>query len=236
MKRAAAWSVHLLTASGAVWGLLALREIARGQVPSALGWMALAVLVDGLDGPIARRLDVDRQLPSIDGALLDNLVDYLNYVVVPAWLIHESGLVAPAWRLAVASAICVASAFQFAHRGAKEDGQWFRGFPSYWNVAAFYLLVLHPPPWLAAAILAALCLLVFVPVRYVYPSRTPRYRGLTLTLTVLWGLALGVLLLEYPMPRPWLVYGSLLYPVYYFGLSLSLGGTTASRPRAAEPC
>ena len=140
--RLAAWSVHLLTASGAVWALLALAAIDGQRFKLAWGWMALAMLTDALDGPLARRIRVADVLPSIDGALLDNLIDYVNYVVVPAYLVLRAELMPAGTGPAVAGVICLASAFQFVHVEAKTIHGCFRGFPSFWNVVAFYLVLL----------------------------------------------------------------------------------------------
>jgi phosphatidylcholine synthase len=232
---AAAWSVHLLTASGAVWGLLALDAIARARLKPALGWMALAVVVDGFDGVLARRARVRIVLPSVDGSLLDNVVDFLNYVVVPAFLLYRTGLLPSRLALAGAAAICLASAFQFTHAEAKAADR-FRGFPSYWNVVVFYLLLLRPDPWVASGVVAALCVLAFLPVTWVYPTRTRELRVPTLALTTAWAAAVGVLLWRYPDHSRWLAAASLVYVVYYLVLSLWLWRrrTPSAAPRRTK--
>lgn len=230
-RYAAAWSVHLLTASGAVWGLLALDAIARARLEHALGWMALAVVVDGIDGALARRVRVSVVLPYFDGSLLDNLVDFLNYVLVPAFLLLRAGLLPAGLGLAGGAAICLASAFQFAHAEAKAADR-FRGFPSYWNVVVFYLLLLRPDPWIASGIVAGLCLLAFAPVTWVYPTRTRELRTLTLALTIVWAGAVGALLWHYPDHPRWLAFASLAYIAYYLVLSLWLWRHGVERPRS----
>lgn len=238
-RRAGAWAVHLLTASGALCGLLALAGVAQGRYGTAFAWMAAALLIDSVDGTLARRLDVARTIPAIDGSLLDNLVDFLNYAVVPAFLLY-SGPALPAgtgpW---AASAVCLAAAFQFSHVQAKQDQRYFRGFPSYWNVVVLYLMLLRPAPWTALGIVAVLALLSFVPSLWVYPSRTPEWRRPTLVLTAAWLGCLGLLLLRYPEPMPLVLWGSLLYPAYYVALSffLTLRHAAATRgdPSASPP-
>jgi len=217
-----AWCVHLLTAAGSIPGLLALLDVGRGEFRGALLWMALAVLIDGVDGPLARRFRVARVLPAIDGALLDNLVDYLNYAVVPACFIYRLALLPEPLGLPAAAAICVAAAFQLAHRDAKSPAHMFRGFPSYWNFLAFYYLMLRPPGWLALALLLALVALSFAPVHFVYPTRTRSHRRTTALLTALFALLVLVAVVRYPRPTPWAVWGSLLYGVYYVALSVKL--------------
>jgi phosphatidylcholine synthase len=220
--RAAAWSVHLLTASGAVWALLTVLAVRDASWKAALGWMALAVLIDAMDGPLARRLRVATALPHVDGALLDNLIDYLNYAVVPAYFIYELHLLPAGLDIAAAAIICIASAFQFSHVEAKAGDQFFRGFPSYWNLVAFYFLFLRPQAWIALLVVLALSALTFVPIHYVYPTHTRRYRGLTLWLTAAYTLTILVAIIRYPTTSRWLIYGSLLYGLYYAGLSFKL--------------
>ena len=220
--RAGAWTIHALTASGAAWGLLALLAAGQGRFKSALGWMGLAVLVDAVDGPLARRFDVADVLPRIDGTLLDNLIDYLNYAVVPALFIHELGLLPAGFDTAGPVLICMASAFQFSHVEAKSPALLFRGFPSYWNVLALYLMLLRPAPWISLAVVVALSVMVFVPVYYVYPSRTRQYRGLTLLLTAAYAVCLVAAVIQYPDTDRRLVYGSLLYAVYYVAISFKI--------------
>jgi len=226
----AAATAHALTASGAVWALLALIAVADGRFRAALGWMFLAVIIDGVDGALARRAQVTRVLPGIDGTLLDNLVDYANYVLVPAFLIHRAALLPPAFSVFGAAAICLASAFQFSQADAKTDDHYFKGFPSYWNVVAFYLLVLGTGPWTNLAVVFALCVLVFAPVYWVYPSRTRAWRVPTLVLSALWGVLLAAILASYPEHEAWLAWVSLLFVVYYVLLSVAL---TAERRREA---
>jgi phosphatidylcholine synthase len=218
-KLAAAF-VHALTASGAFAGLLAIVAVGSGRWKAALGWMGLALLIDSVDGVLARRVGVDRALPTIDGALLDNLVDYVNYVIVPAYFVVAAGLTPPGFTLVAAALICASSAFQFAQVDAKTSEHHFKGFPSYWNVVVFYLVVLRLSPATAFATIVLFALLVFVPLRYVYPSRTTELRPLTIGLTTLWCASLMWIWYSYPAQNPAWVYGSLGYVAYYAGLSL----------------
>jgi len=228
-RRVAAWAVHLLTASGVCWGLLALEAAYAGRFRLALGWLGVALAVDGIDGSLARRLRVAEVTPQIDGTLLDNLVDYLNYVFVPAVLIYRAGILPGNLALPSAAAICTVSAFQFVHREAKTADA-FRGFPSYWNVVAAYLLLLEVPPVWATAWIAGLALLVFVPIHFIYPSRMRRLRKTTLVLALLWIALLAVAVLRYPDgSRDW-ARVSLLFPVYYAAGSIVL----TSRQRKAR--
>lgn len=228
----AAWSVHALTASGAVVGVAALLAIDRGSFREAALWMGLALAIDSIDGTLARRLEVRQRLPWIDGRRLDDIVDFLNYAIVPAvFLVSCGALPHAAW----STPLVLASAYGFAHEQAKTADGFFLGFPSYWNVVAVYLWLLALPPPAGAAIVTGLAAAVFVPWKFVYPSRLRVLRRTTLAATALWG---GMLVLAIVRPataaRLRLLELSLLFPLYYVGLSLRLGGLQRG-PRAGQP-
>jgi phosphatidylcholine synthase len=222
MRKSLAWGVHLLTASGVVWGLLSIRAVFLEAWVEAFAWMTVAVVVDGIDGTFARWVQVKRVLPGFDGTLLDNVIDYLNYVFVPALFLYSAGLVPPGTALITAASISLASTYQFCQDGAKTEDHFFKGFPSFWNVVVFYLVVLGLGPVANLTILGVLLVLVFVPIKYVYPTRTVSYQRLTLILTTLWAVAVAAILWLKLDPPAWLLYGSLSYLVYYVVLSLYL--------------
>ncbi len=213
--------VHAYTASGVGCGWLALVAAIRGDARTSLLWLVAATLIDATDGALARRADVHHTAPLFDGARLDDIVDYVTYVLVPGVLVWRLDLLPPdgGW---IVAATLVASALGFARRDAKTGDHLFTGFPSYWNIVAIYLIALRPAPAVSAAILLTLAALVFVPIRYVYPSRTLYLRPLTLALGAAWAVALVALIWLLPAPPAWLVWGSLAYPAYYVALSLWL--------------
>lgn len=217
----AAWGVHLFTASGAVWGFLTLLAIFEGQFKLAIVWMIIAMLVDGFDGMLARWADVKKYANGIDGSLLDNILDYLNYVVVAAlFLVKAPNMLPEGFALAGACAILITSAYQFTQTDAKTDDHFFKGFPSYWNIMVLYMLMMQLNPWVNLGFLVLFNILVFVPVKYVYPSRNKYLRNLTLGLTYLYG-AIGIWgLLQYPDTPKWVVWASFVYVAYYVILSL----------------
>ena len=221
-RRLAAWGVHAFTASAAVANVLAILAIARGDVQVAFVAMAYSLLVDALDGTLARALEVKRVVPAVDGARLDDVVDFSTYVIVPAVFLLMRALLPDAVALPVVAAMVAASGYGFARTDAKTADHFFTGFPSYWNIVVFYLHLLAWPPALNAAVIALLTALVFVPFPYVYPSRTPTLRGLTVTLGAVWALACTWLLGTLDAPSRALVHLTLLYPAYYLGLSLVL--------------
>jgi len=221
-RRAAAWGVHLLTASGAPAGILAIVATAHGDLRTAFAWMAYTLFIDAIDGTLARAVRVKEVLPFVDGARLDDVVDYFTYVIVPVVFVLLTGMVPAVAAVPVATAVAVASGYGFAQTAAKTADHFFTGFPSYWNLVVFYLWALGWAPWANAAVLLAFAILVFVPIRYVYPSRTPTFRGLTVTLGIVWSATLLWALAHVPEPPRTLVAASLAYPVYYVALSLWL--------------
>ncbi len=221
-QRSAAWMVHLFTASGVVFCLLALDATFASDWRMALTWLVVAVAIDAVDGTLARMARVKEAVPDFDGTLLDNMIDFISYVIVPALIIHRAELLPPSTSFVAACAICVASTFQFCQDDAKTPDHFFKGFPSYWNITALYLLAMGLSPAVNLCIIISLVLLVFVPVKYIYVNRTRPFRRITLPLTIVWSImALGILW-RLPDPSPLLVWTSLLYVVYYVAMSVVL--------------
>jgi phosphatidylcholine synthase len=217
--------VHLYTASGAVLALLILVAAFQNEAVTALWLMLASLIIDSTDGLLARRFRVSEALPFFDGAMLDNIVDYMTYVFAPIILLWSGGYLPSGNTGVVLAALpLLASSYQFCRVDAKTDDHFFLGFPSYFNVFAFYAIVFDPKPPLVAVVLVVCSLLVFVPVRYVYPTRTVAFRKLSLTLTALWLISYAVILLEMPEPDPLILGFSIFYLFYYFGLSLYLSG------------
>jgi len=230
---ASAWLVHLYTASGALFAFLAVSRIFYDRYRDAFFWLFLAVIVDATDGVLARRADVTRRLPWFDGAKLDDIVDYLTYVFVPAFLVWHALLVPDRWAMLVVAAMLFSSLYGFNREDAKTADHFFTGFPSYWNIVVFYLYIAGWSPALNALILVAFAALVFVPIRYVYPSRTPAWRTLTVALGVIWVVLMAATWRQMPeVPSP-LFWASLVFPVYYFAISLVLDLRRRRPPRAA---
>jgi phosphatidylcholine synthase len=222
LRIVAAWGVHLLTASSAPAGVLAILAAERGEAARSMGWMAYTIAIDSVDGTLARAVGVKRVLPFFDGTRLDDLVDYFTYVIVPVlFLIHLRLLPAGA---AVPVAFCpvLASAYGFCRTDAKTSDHYFTGFPSYWNIVAFYLYALGWPLAVNAVVVVLFSIAVFVPIRYIYPSRTVMLRPLTVALGIAWGASVLWALAHLDSVPHALVVASLGYPVYYVALSLVL--------------
>jgi phosphatidylcholine synthase len=231
-QRAGAGAVHLYTASGSALALLIVLAAFKGDAVLAL-WLGLAALViDGTDGMLARRMQVKERIPWFDGARLDDIVDYLTYVFAPMLLLWSRGYLPSGIAGTVMATVpLLASSYQFCRVDAKTDDHFFLGFPSYWNIVAFYAVVMDLSPAVVTVVLLVCSVLVFVPVCYLYPSRTRTLRTTNLALTGIWLALYALLLLQMPHPAAWAVLASQAYLVYYLAVSIYL--TLKRRP--AEP-
>ena len=230
-----AFAVHAYTASGAVLGLLIVLAAIDGDTARAL-WLGLAAMViDGTDGMLARKFRVKERIPWFDGAMLDNIVDYLTYVFAPVILLLQTGYLPDGSTGTLVAAIpLVASCYQFCRADAKTDDHFFRGFPSYWNVVAFYAIALDLTPAAVSVIIVVCAVLVPVPLGYVYPSRTRDFRPLTLALSAVWLATYAVIVTQLPDPHPFWITLSVAYLVYYVGLSLLLEARRRAARAASE--
>jgi len=193
-RRAAAFSVHVFTALGAGIALLALLEAVREHWAAMFWWLGAALLIDAADGPIARRLEVARVQPNWSGDVLDLVVDFVTYVFVPAYAITASGLLLPTTAALLGMGVAVSGALYFADRRMKSADNHFRGFPGLWNVAAFYLFLLHPPPAISSLAVIVLIVATFLPFYVLHPVRVARLRWLTLSLIAFWAVLVIVTL------------------------------------------
>ena len=219
----AAWGVHFYTAFGAVLGFLALDATANSNYGLAFVWLTVATVIDCTDGTLARRVGVKQVLPNFDGARLDDIVDYLNYVVVPLVLAYHAELLPHGTAgLIIGSLPLLASGYGFCQLDAKTEDHFFQGFPSYWNVVVFYFYTLGTARWFNIVALIVFSILVFVPMGYVYPSKNPAAQRTTYVLGIVWGVCMAVLLMQFPTPSRPLAWISLFFPIYYMALSLHL--------------
>jgi phosphatidylcholine synthase len=203
-SKAALFAVHILTASGAASALLALLAATQARWALMFLWLGVALIVDALDGPLARRLGVAEKLPRWSGETLDLIVDFLTYVFVPAYAIAASGLLPAALAPASGIVIVVTGALYFADREMKTADNYFRGFPGLWNLAAFYLFLLEPPSAIGVLAIAALAILTFVPFPFIHPVRVARLRVLNIALLALWGVLALITLWRDMAPGLWI--------------------------------
>jgi phosphatidylcholine synthase len=220
LAKALAFSVHIFTASGAVLALLALLAAIDRNWSQMFLLLGAALLVDGVDGMVARRLDVAARLPRWSGDVLDLVVDFLTYVFVPAFVVVWSGLLPRIAAIPCAIAIIISGALYFADREMKTKDNFFRGFPAVWNVPVFYLLLLKPDPWIAATAITLLAAATFLPVPFVHPFRVAQLRALTIMLLVAWSVLAFVAVLRDMMPGPWITTGLCAIALYFLGAGL----------------
>jgi len=224
-RRCLGWLIHAFTASGAFVGLLALYAIYQQEYLSAFWLMVMAIIIDAVDGLFARIVRIKEAVPQINGELLDNIVDFFNYTLVPAFFLLVTPLLPDHWRWVCVMAITFSSAYQFTQVDAKTQDHFFKGFPSYWNIVVFYLFFWQMNIWVNMVILLTLAFLSFVPIKYVYPSRldylthNKLLRLGMLLATVLWGVATAGLLWVYPESNKALVSISMSYLILYVGIS-----------------
>jgi len=217
---ALAFSVHIFTASGAVLALLALLAAVERNWSTMFWLLGATLIVDGVDGFFARRLDVAERLPRWSGDVLDLVVDFLTYVFIPAFAVVASGLLPLPLAIACAIAIILSGALYFADRKMKTSDYYFRGFPAVWNVPLFYLFLLQPPAWITAIAVFLLAICTFLPIPFMHPSRVKRGRVITIALLAVWSILACVTLLRDMMPGPWITAGLCAIALYFLGAGL----------------
>ena len=209
-----AYLVHLFTASGAVFAMLAMLEAAQRDWATMFFWLVVAFFVDGIDGPLARKYDVRRNADRIDGVLLDLIIDYLTYVFIPAYALFVSGLL-PGWTGWVAIfVITFTSALYFADTRMKTADYSFSGFPGCWNMVVLVLFAVKPNFWVSLFFVVVLAILMFVPVKFVHPVRTQRWRWITLPTALLWTFFAGWAAWVAFDPQSWALWGLIATSLY----------------------
>ena len=215
------FAVHVLTASGAALAFLALLAAVGGAWELMFLSLGLALIVDGVDGTIARSLKAAELLPRWSGEVLDLVVDFVTYVFVPAYAIAASGLLPPILAAGAGMLIVMTGAIYFADRRMKTEDNYFRGFPTLWNVVAFYLFVLKPPSWGTALVVALLALLTFVPFKFLHPFRVARLRMVSIAAVVLWSALAAIALARGLAPGPWVTGALVALAAYFLAVGLT---------------
>lgn len=211
---ARALSVHLLTATGAVFAMLAMLAAVQTKWDLMFLWLVVAFAVDGIDGPLARKFDVKSNAPEFDGVLLDLIIDYLTYVFIPAFALFESGLL-PGWTgWAAIILITFASAMYFADTRMKTKDNSFSGFPGCWNMLVLVLFAIEPNFWVSLSLVAALTIAMFVPLKFIHPVRTERWRSVSLPIALAWTFFAGWAAWVDFHPQSWAHWGLIVTSVY----------------------
>tara|TARA_B100000945_G_scaffold233015_1_gene189371 strand:+ start:513 stop:1223 length:711 start_codon:yes stop_codon:yes gene_type:complete len=200
--KVSAYLVHIFTALGVVFGFLALLAVVNNKITEAFLWLALALFVDGVDGTLARAVNVKVNTPEIDGAILDNIIDYLNYVVVPVFIFYSLGMVPDQYLVLSSAAILLVSCFTFTNTKIKTDDFYFSGFPALWNIVVLYFYLLESSQLINLIFVIFFCVLTFIPFKYVHPFRVVEFRKITLFMTFIWMVTTTILLFSISFPDP----------------------------------
>ena len=219
--KVSAYLVHLFTALGVVFGFLALLATVNLEIPEAFLWLALALFVDGVDGTLARAANVKENTPYIDGAILDNIIDYLNYVVVPVFIFYTLNMVPEPFLLLYSAAILLVSCFTFINTETKTEDFYFSGFPANWNIVILYFYILDSTQWINLFFVLLFCVLTFIPFKYVHPFRVVEFRKVTLLITSIWMVTTTVLLFGITFTNP--LIGTLNYAIWLLTNAYFLG-------------
>jgi phosphatidylcholine synthase len=230
MDKVKAWAVHALTASGAAIALFAAVAAARGSWQLVFLSLGIAMIVDGVDGPLARRYRIDKALPWFDGGILDQVVDYTTYVFIPAFVISQSGLLGEPYATAAGVVVAAVGALYFADTRMKTPEAAFRGFPAVWNTVAFQLMVFKPPEFATILIILVFAVLTFSPVEFVHPLRVKRLRPLTVVMALAWSILAILSLTADFSPNRWVLIAFGVTAVYFSFIGLALQLT---RPKSS---
>jgi phosphatidylcholine synthase len=220
VARAAGFSVHLFTASGGAVAVLALYAAIERHFPICFAWLGLALFIDGVDGTLARAAKVHETAAAIDGVVLDLVIDFLTYVLVPVVALWRSDLMPTEASFWIGLVVTIASALYFADTRMKTDDLWFRGFPATWNILALYLFVLRPPWVVSALVLLVATALMFAPIVFVHPLRVVRLRAPTIVLTIVWFALAGLAIVDNLSPPWWVEAGMVAIAAYFLALPL----------------
>jgi phosphatidylcholine synthase len=220
-QRLTALSVHLFTASGMVTGFFALVASTEGDFRTAMIWLMISFLIDGIDGTFARMARVKEVLPEFDGKNIDYVIDFATYAIIPTYMMYKAGLYPEGWEMAASGAILLTSAMYYGREGMVSDNMQFIGFPVMWNLIAFYLImVVQLPAWANLALVALFCILHFVPLKFAYPSRSKRFGKLHIAMSVVLAISLAGVLLPWPQTPEYWNYICLSAGIYFLVMSV----------------
>jgi len=220
VQKSLAWSVHIFTASGLLTGFMAILAINEGDWRATMFWLLAALIIDGIDGTFARMFKVKEVLPYMDGQTIDYVIDFATYAIIPAYFFYEAELVAANWRLPLTFLILMVSALYYGKKGMVSDDNYFVGFPVLWNMVVFYLVfVLSCSPLMNGLLIVFFAILHFVPIKFAYPSQASRLKGITIFASVIFLIALPLMVYNYPENPFWLKMVLLLNLAYFGGIA-----------------
>ena len=224
-----AFGIHILTASGAFFAFLALVAAAENNFTLMFLWLGVALFIDGIDGPLARKINVKALLPNWSGDMIDSIVDYATFCLIPAFALYQSGFLQEVTSFLAAALIVITSAIYYADTRMKTRDNCFKGFPVCWNMLVFTLFVIEPGWWLALGLVVASAVLTFFPIMFVHPVRVRRWRATTLAMFALWTVC-GLVAIYYDLHAPtWAVAGIAISAAYLYcvGAVMQMTGKVA---------
>jgi phosphatidylcholine synthase len=233
-RRAFGLSVHVLTASGAATAVLALKAAIEGDFTRTFAWLGVALFIDGIDGTLARAARVTETAAFIDGVVLDLIVDFLTYVIVPVVALWRSDLIPSPLSFWIGLVVTVASALYFADSRMKTSDLWFRGFPAIFNVLALYLFIFRLPGLVNAAALLLATVLMFAPLVFVHPLRVERLRNVTIVVTMAWLVFAGIAVANGLVAGVLVKGGLIATALYFLALPLLRHSPWAEEPAEAD--
>lgn len=225
---ALAFSVHIFTACGAGFALLAMVAAVAQDWTMMFVWLGVALIIDGVDGSFARAVNTAENAPRWSGDVLDLVVDFTTYVFVPTYAVVSAGLMPQLWALAMGFIIVVTAALYFADGNMKSDDNHFVGFPAVWNLIAFYLLLVKPAAWICVVAIAIFAVLTFVPIKFIHPVRVRRLRWLNTAALLAWSALAFLALVQGLDPQPWVTAALCLLAVYFLLAGLVPGRAVAT--------
>lgn len=221
LDKALAWSVHLFTASGLLAGFMAILAINVKDWRSAMFWLLVALVIDGVDGTFARKFRVTEVLPNMSGKTIDYVIDFATYAIIPAYFFYMAELVSVSWNLPLTFLILLVSAIYYGKEGMVSDDYYFIGFPVLWNMVVFYLIfVLKLSIWGNAAIVVIFAILHFIPIKFAYPSQASRLKTFTIIVSLIILMAMPLIVWFYPNVPEWLKWIAIGNLAYFGGLAI----------------
>ena len=212
-NKIAAWAVHGFTGSGAVLGFLAIIAILNSDATGAFLWLGLALLIDGLDGTLARKVNVSEQTPNIDGTILDSVIDYLNYVIIPSLMIYWFQMVPSGLETILPACILLVSLYTFANLQMKTEDYYFRGFPAVWNIVVLYFFILGTHLYINVIVIISCLIITFIPIKFVHPLRVKELRNITIFITVIWS-ATTLKLVTTPTSKLFMIDSTIIFIIW----------------------
>ncbi|MCP3929567.1 MAG: phosphatidylcholine/phosphatidylserine synthase [Bacteroidetes bacterium] len=211
-----AWSVHVFTSLGIVAGFMAILAINESDWKEAMIWLMVCQFIDGVDGTFARLFKVKEVLPYMDGTLIDNVIDFATYAIIPAYFFYSAGLVEESWQFPLTALILVVSAVYYGKEGMISEDKYFIGFPVMWNMVVFYLVFVFAFPfWANALAILFFSIMHFIPIKFAYPSRMSRFKYLTIGITLIYLLVMVLILYYFPERQLWLTILAIAVALYF---------------------